>query len=77
MIYISSIISTPNEAFYDVAIESSGYVDVYLSPATLCNTSYTVYIAIVGGSGSNDSEVSISAGNADVSTGTYCFFIKK
>ena len=70
VIYISTIVSTPNEAFYDVVIESGGYADVYLSPAVLCNTSQTIYIAIVGGTDSNSSDINIGAGNGDVSTGT-------
>ena len=71
VIYISTIISNPNEAFYDVVIEGGGYIDVYLSPATLCITTQTVYIAIVGSAGGNinSSEVSISAAIGDISTG--------
>ena len=61
--------STPNEAFHDVKIESSQFEDVYIDPNNLTNpdTADTVYIAIEGQSISNMIQVSASQG--DISTG--------
>ena len=61
--------STPNEAFHDVKIESSQFEDVYIDPDNLTNpdTADTVYIAIEGQSITNMIQVSASQG--DISTG--------
>ena len=69
VVYASTVVSTPNEAFHDVNIESSQFEDVYIDPNNLTNpdTADTVYVAIEGQSISNMIQVSASQG--DISTG--------
>ena len=72
MLYVSTSITTPNEAIYDAIIETDGYGDIYLGPTNFCNTDSqnTVYIAVMGGGDSDDvNDVSISVYNGDTSTG--------
>ena len=70
VVYASTVVSTPNEAFHDVKIESSQFEDVYIDPNNLTNpdTANTIYIAIIGLGVSNMIQVSASQG--DISTGT-------
>ena len=70
VLYVSTVLSTPNEAFYDVKIESNQFEDVYIDPDSLTNpdTADTVYIAIEGQGALNMIQVSASQG--DISTGT-------
>ena len=85
-LYISSSISTPNEAFYDAVIETDEWGDIYLGPEDLCTINAdTVYITIVSDNSTNATNISVSATNGDVSTGKlivrsflftlYCMYI--
>ena len=69
VVYASTVLSTPNEAFYDVKIESSQFEDVYIDPNNITNpdTANKVYIAIIGQGVSN--MIQISASQGDISTG--------
>uniref|UniRef100_A0A1X7SKR6 VWFA domain-containing protein n=2 Tax=Amphimedon queenslandica TaxID=400682 RepID=A0A1X7SKR6_AMPQE len=70
-LYASTVVSTPNEAFYDVQITTDRYEDVYIDPANLTNPSSadTVYIAIEGTSSNGASnQVQVSATQGDTST---------
>lgn len=68
-LYASTVVSTPNAAFHDVAIQSDNFEDVYINPANLTNpaSADTVYIAIEGESASN--AIHVSATQGDTSTG--------
>ena len=70
VVYASTVVSTPNEAFHDVKIESSQFEDAYIDPNNITNpdTANTIYIAIIGLGVSNVIQVSASQG--DISTGT-------
>lgn len=70
ILYASTVISTPNEAFHDVMIESDNFEDVYIDPANLTNpgSADTVYISIEAGEGASN-EIHVSATEGDVSTG--------
>ena len=73
ILYISSSISTPSEAFYDAEIETDEWGDIYLGHKDLCNANADiVYITVVGDSFTNVTNISISATNGDASTGI-CF----
>lgn len=69
ILYASTIVSTPNEAFYDIKISTSNYEDLYIDPANLTSTgpANTVYIAVQGIGASNF--VHLSATQGDTSTG--------
>lgn len=73
ILYASTVVETPNEALYDVKVETNGFEDTYIDPNNLSPSSGTqLYVAVVGTSVSNSLSVSASAG--DTSTGTYpCF----
>ena len=68
-LYASTVVSTPNEAFHDVAITTDRYEDVYIDPANLTNpgSADTVYVAIEGTGASN--QIQVSATQGDSSTG--------
>ena len=75
ILYISSSISTPSEAFYDAVIETDEWGDIYLGREDLCNANAdTVYITVVGDSFTNITNISISATNGDASTGRFLNF---
>ena len=69
--YVSTVISTPNEAFHDVMLETDGWEDAYIDSDDLTNpdTADTVYIAIE--SKDSTSTVQLSAETGDISTGMF------
>ena len=69
--YVSTVISTPNEAFHDAMLETNGWEDVYIDPDDLTNpdSADTVYIAIESKDSASDIELSAETG--DSSTGMF------
>ena len=69
-VYASSQTTTPNKAFYDFMIETSGYSDIYLDPHNFHTTiGENVYIAVEG-VGMNNNFTFISE-QGDTSIGDY------
>ena len=70
IVYASSVVQTPNEAFHDAQFSTDGWEDVYIDPNDLSNsnTADKVYIAIES---KETSSFTLSIDNGDTSTGNY------
>ena len=69
--YVSTVISTPNEAFHDAMLETNGWEDVFIDPDDLTNpdSADTVYIAIESKDSASTVQLSVETG--DNSTGMF------
>ena len=75
VLYASSVIQTPNEAFHDIKIVTNSYEDVFINPNNLSDPNAgTVFIALTSASdsSSNTTTVVVNTQPGDVSTGMYC-----
>ena len=68
---MSTVISTPNEAFHDAMLETNGWEDAYIDPDDLTNpdSADTVYIAIQSKDSTSTIQLSVETG--DNSTGMF------
>ena len=68
----STFVTTPNEAFNDISIDTVSYEDIYLNISNVFNndTATRLFLAIRGGE-ENPCKVMISAEEGDVSTGIF------
>ena len=69
ILYASTVVSTPNEAFHEFKLVTNTYEDVFINRSSLNNsgTADTVFIAVEGNGTSN--QMQISATEGDTSTG--------
>ena len=71
----STFVTTPNEAFNDISIDTVSYEDIYLNVSNVFNndTATRLFLAIRGGK-ENPCKVMISAEEGDVSTGIIDYY---
>ncbi len=71
-VFGSTFVSTPNEAFNDILIDTVSWEDIFLNVSSVFNpdTATRLFLAIRGGEDSS-CKVLISAEEGDVSTGIY------
>ena len=77
VLYASSVIQTPNEAFHDIKVVTNSYEDVFINSNDLSDSNAgTVFIALTsaGDSSSNTTTVMVNTQPGDVSTGMFNLF---